>query len=771
MRLTTLTLLALATALQGCALFKLAATKASHPDLNGELIVPALSGEVTITRDDYGVPHIRANTPIDAITALGFVHGQDRLFQADLQRRLAWGNLAPWLGERVLPLDRMMRGLRLREQTESRLASLDPELKAMLQAYADGLNAGAASLKKLPIEYRLLNSAFEPWTIEDSMASPYLQSWRLSDNLEAETFALMFREKLTTAHIDDLFRLSGEGLPTEAEWDALRQADIAPFSAGFKALTGALGGLAQMSEASNNWVVGPSKSADGKPIVANDPHLSQSVPSLWYVADIQGGDLHMAGATLPGVPLVVIGHNERVAWGLTNVMTDSMDLAVVQKTGDASVVVHGVEEELTAYEVEAGGVKETVYWTSLGPVVSTLDGERVVVLRWDALEVEDNVVPNFWGLNNASSVGEALGHFADRPMSIAQNLAIGDVDGDFAWQQVGGVVTREGFSGRVPYDASEGPGRWTGHQAELPGERAHERGYVYNANAKPDHPLATFGAFNVPPARHHRLGELLAEGDQFTPEDMNRIQNDRRAGLAAAELAMVIDDVRGSTEGAEAVLNVLRDWDLQMEVDSAGAAAWALFQRELHREMVTPVVGEAGAASYLSISGSSRCLLAGNYTPWLTDRQAMVDRAAAAAWTTLSELMGDDPSTWSWGAIHPLRLTHPFSAQSSLLSGWNMPEVPWAGDGNTLNAANYTWTSDDMPVTGMASLRIVMPLGNLNASTLVHPGGQSGQPGHRHYRSHYGPFIAGETVPLWFSDEDVQANAATQLTLMPSAGN
>lgn len=754
-------------ALASCALFELAAIDKAYPDHAGTLALPGLSAPVTVHRDGLGVPHIRAETEHDAAAALGFVHAQDRLFQADLRRKLAWGEISTWLGEDAAELDLFVQAMDLRAAARRSYAALSPEARAGVEAYTRGFNAGAASLPALPIEYRLLGAEFSPWQPEDMYATVYLQSWGLAENAPYEAFALLFAEKLSAADADRLFRLSGEGSPTEPSWDRLRMADIAPFDPGYVAWAEAMGGIPDTSSASNNWVVGPSRSASGAPIVANDPHLGQSVPSLWYAADVQGGDLHVAGVTLAGVPGVVIGHNERVAWGLTNVMTDSVDFAVLRRDGEAGVVVDGQTETLERVTVSAAGRERVVYKSSLGPLVTELSGTHVVALRWHALSIEDTAIDAFLALSHAESVEQGLAAFAGAEMSIAQNLVLADVDGDFAWQQVGSVLAREGYSGRVPYDASSPDTRWIGPIADLPGERAPERGYVHTANSMPEDPRADFGAFYVPPWRHGRIDALLAGEELLDVDDMARVQADLVETAARALLPELLAGVQPSTHEAATCHAELAAWDHVVAVDSSGAAVWAFFQRELLREVLRDDLGEEGAAAYLSIASSGRNALMGELSAIVDDRSAAVDTALHAACTALFAAYGEDPAERTWGEVHPLALTHPFAGSRKLLSKWNMEPVPWPGNGSTVAAAGHGWTGERMPVGGMVSMRIVMPLADLGASTLVHPGGQVGHPRHPLYASHYASFVAGETEPLWFDDEDVLREAEGTLLLMP----
>jgi len=763
--------LAIAAALvSGCAVFKLASKSNSWPRIEGSISVPA-EADIQIRRDGFGVPHIRAESERDAWFALGFVHGQDRLFQADIQRRLMWGQLSEWLGKRTVGLDLFVTGLELRQRGQVILDGASPEVVAMLGAYSEGMNAGADSLGKLPIEYRLLGAEFVPWTPVDCAAVVFLQSWGLNANAHFESAALLLRD-LEADELDRLFRLPPDPVPVDPAWDEIRVLDIAPFNAGFRSFTGALGGRPERGQASNNWVVGGARSVDGMPIVANDPHLGQNVPSLWYVVDLKGGDLHAAGVSFAGSPTVVIGHNESVAWGLTNVMADYVDYAVLERVGSDGYIVNGDEKTLRKVDVEIA-VKDAepqtgvVWWTDVGPVITDIEGTHIVAMRWHALELEDQTASSFRALNLAGSVQEGLDAFGG-PMAVAQNLAIADVHGDYAWQQIGSIPIRASHTGRVPYLASELDSGWTGWWSDLPGERAPERGFVWTANAAPDDARAPAISTSYAPVwRHDRIEELLLEVDKATPEDMGRIQRDTIDRNAATAIPDLLAGYEASDPQAETCRKVLAEWDFDVTTKSAGPLVWTIFEREYLRAALEDDLGEEIFDVYLQTAGSTSNLIAGDLTPWLSDRPAAIEAALVATCAELAAELGSDPGLWRWGDQHRLKLEHPFASGRKLLSGWNMPVVPSPGNGATVAATSHTWRHLDMPVAGMPSMRIVMPLADLDASTVVHPGGQSGQPGAKFFTSHFEAYVKGETVPLWFSDADVAANTDYSLTLVP----
>ena len=340
-------------ALSGCALHQLATQKRAWPEQQGSIAVAGIDGPLKVIRDELGVPHIRASTENDALYGLGLAHAQDRLFQADLTRRLVSGRMSEMLGARSVELDAFALGLELPRRATEALQAMAPGERARVDAYVRGFNAGLASYDTLPIEYRLLGVDRVPeWTAEDCLSSAFLQSWNLSENSRGE-LALMQMEGTDWALRDEAMKFAAETGPLDPAWPELAESlSLGRFTAGWYAWTGTFGGGVDASQASNNWVIGPSRSADGSPIVANDPHLVQSVPSLWYAADVKGGDLHVAGVTFPGTPVVIIGHNADIAWGLTNVMADYVDFAVFDRVGLDAVAYGGEQVALREVEVE-----------------------------------------------------------------------------------------------------------------------------------------------------------------------------------------------------------------------------------------------------------------------------------------------------------------------------------------------------------------------------------------------------------------------------------
>jgi penicillin amidase len=767
---------------QSCALFDLAAIRKSFPTVDGELTVEGLDAAITIRRDAMGVPHVRATTEHDAWFGQGFVHGQDRYWQADLLRRLAFGDVGVWLGESAGELDIFMRTMRTREIAEAMAASQTPEVTAMIDAYVDGINAGIGSIDTPPIEYRLLNTEPEPWTATDVFGVVLMQSWNLTANPEEELSAWLMKD-IDPELLDRLYHFHPSVPPLDDWWDTVRTYETGPFTAAFDAFGNALGGRPSPA-ASNNWVIGGARTASGLPILANDPHLVQSVPSLWYVADVAGGDLHVAGASLPGLPGFPVGHNGETAWGLTNVMADVADFALLERVGADGYLLEGeqrtFDRETLTVPTSGEDVTREVLRTEIGPVITT-DGDtsHVMVMRWHALESEDHTPEALYNLAHASGVQDFL-DVARRPLTLAQNLVLADTAGDWAWQSVGRVPVRRAQTGRVPYDASDPAYGWDGWYPVLMGERAPERGYVVTANAFPQSDRPADGGDEVvdregissvwiPPHRYDRIEALIEDAPEpLTAADVAVQQKDVHDRSADELLPLLLSRATTDTPEGERCRDHLAGWDREMGVDSLGAAVWSRFTEALIRRLLDPLLSDEHVDLYLGSVSPARSFLHYELLSFLDGNEAAIGEALHDTCVRLEEELGRKEERWNWGDLHPLQLEHPVASGRSLLNKWHLPVVPMGGNGSTVDANGFGYGSDpESPVTGMPSLRFVIDLADPANATLSYPGGQSGHPRHPDTESHFHTFVDGETSPLWFDDDDVAANTEHTLEVRP----
>lgn len=788
-------LLLLPAILSGCAVGALVTRRASFPEHSGDRVVVGLSAPLTVTRDEWNVPHIRAGSVDDACFGLGYVHAQDRLFQADLYRRLALGGLAEWVGEDAVEVDAFVRGMELRARSRAIYDRLSPELRGRVDAYTAGFNAGATDLPALPLEFRVLGVEFAPWQPEDTMGSLWLNAWGLAENPREELAALALRTEVDADLLDALYRVDPTEPAVSPEWDRVRALPLAPWTPTFASFARFFGGT-QVAAASNNWIVGGERTASRAPIVANDPHLLQGTPALWYPADLGAPGFHVAGMTLAGSPAVVLGHNEHIAWGFTNVMADVVDLALVP-TGGRGADGYRLGGELRPLRtvtvdvpVKGGHVeRRTVQMTDIGPLLTTTDGSRAtegtatggmgegtatggawgVVLQWAALAVEDHSFELFAALNTATDVDDAL-RAVDRPTMIAQNLVVADGTGDYAWQAFGSYPNRVGFDGRTPYDASSIDRRWDGWLPPIPGERRPARGWVRSANARPETMPDAWrvGTRYVNGARQERIDAVIGARTDHTLATMAALQVDQLDLHAQELLPKLLDGVTVTTPDGQACLDRLRAWDHVAAPDSIGAAVWYPFQAELVQIALADDLTPAGLHAYLGTALPGWSVLDGRLERVLPDRAAGVAAALDATCHHHRERFGSTPPTW--GVLHVLRLDHPFASASALLSGWSVDPIPWGGSDNTVNAAGLgfrAWAEGDaeMTVEQIPSMRFLAPMEDLAHAQFVLPGGVSGHVGNPHRDDLLPLWQDGRLTTLWFTDADVAAHATGVLTL------
>lgn len=758
--------------LLSCQMTTMMTAGRSHPELEGAAEAKGLAGKATIQRDENGIPHIRAGSQADAAFAVGYVHAQDRLFQMDLTRALAWGDMTDLVGDPGLAdYDIFMRALDLKGKAAEAIAAMDPQARFELAAYTAGVNAAMEASKAPPLEHRLLEQPVRTWEPVDCLAVTFMNSWYLAGNPGFELFALLERRELGREDLDALSRLHPDDPRTDAYWGSLQKTSIGDLTGPFAALMAVIGGRTAPA-ASNNWVVGGERSVDGSPILANDPHLGRRVPSTWYVVEAKGGDLHAAGATLPGMPWVVSGHNEHLSWGVTNLMADYVDLVVLEREGADGYWLGGEQRVLEKRSFEVPLDDETthqgdVMYTEVGPVITELGGTHLVALRWHALEIVDQSTDYMRQLNLAGSVEEAL-EIDPLPSIVALNVVLADDEGDIAWQPIGTVPVRRAHTGRVPYPGSSEHHGWDGWlETPLPVEHNPERSYVATANdrfepvegfASPEQVSSRF----IAGWRKQRISELIEETPKHDLDSIGAIQMDD-LDLHFLSHKDHLTTLVPQSEAGQEFHGLLTGWSGHATVADEGPTLWAEFQKQVLRHALEEKLGRDGLhEAYQTISAG--------YTPldtqeglehFFEDPDSSLRSAMLDAHKSLTALYGEDTSAWKWGDVHPLVFAHPFGV--SLMEAG---EVEWGGTSQTVNPGGFNW-SKSYETTWIASLRIITPMSDVGKAEVVHPPGQSGHVGSDHYQDLLRRWAKGRRVPLWFHDEDVQRNATATLELSP----
>lgn len=757
----------------------------SLPRTDGEVAVPGFTAPVEIIRDDHGIPAIFAETEGDAYAALGFVHAQDRLWQMEMQRRTAAGRLAEIVGPDAFNVDRYMRTLGLYRNAEASLARLPSEVRAALDAYAAGVNAFLATRHgALPPEFVLLRHEPEPWRPVDSLLWGRLMAVQLSFNWKSELLRARLATTVPAARLKDLWP---DHPVTE---DELR---------GWSASTSAVptGGTARFA-ATNAWAVDGVRSRSGKPLLATDPHLGFTSPILWYLARIEAPGLALAGATVPGVPFLVFGHNGRVAWGFAASQSDTEDLFVeplVEGNATEYRTPDGPRRFLERQETIAvkgeGDRVVTIRESRHGPVVSDLlsrtDGaepDMELALAAPYLTAEDLSTAAMYRLNRARW-GDEVVRLSDAILSPHLNLAYADTAGQIGILSPGRLPARGGGSGFLPAMGDDGRHDWTGY---LPADAVPRRvdpdiGFVVNAN---DRLVSTQDRWRIvgewaPGHRAARITELLSARAVHDLDSMAAIQLDT-VSLMAREVVPVLVDFAPQDSDAADALGLLRDWDGDMAADRAEPLllyAWlrrlthALFADELGARF-GPYWDLRPRAVAAALSGKSAASWCDDVTTAETAESCAEIRERTFN-ETLAELRaqyGRNPLNWRWDEAHAASFAHAVFSRVPLLRGWAGLRVPAPGGNYTVNMA-MTAINRGEPFEALhgAGLRAIYDLADLDAARFVIATGQSGNPFSRHYHDLAGHWRDGRYVTLGGGRARWHAEAAGVLRLTPETAD
>lgn len=808
-------------------------THKSLAQVQGRIELAGLEQPVTVIRDQWGVPHIYARTRNDLMFASGFVQAQDRLFQMDLLRRVGEGRLAEWLGESALPSDRFARALGFHRQAEKNLAHASEEVKQILAAYAAGVNAFISrSGSNLPLEYKALKTGAEPWRAEDTLSVALYIGWGLTNDWKNEALRLGImeeRDEKTMWEIVPLYEASGPDIVPPEDWPSARTGQKqeegarapAPFrlakaitSPGIASLFAAdrefrryiNGGMAR-GLSSNSWAVDGTMSASGKPILANDPHLELTLPSVWYELHLSGGGLEVMGVTFPGIPLVVLGHNRRAAWGAITTQADMDDLFIEEVNPSnkneynfrGAWVPFRVEREEIKVRQGDGAMRRVTMEARVsrhGPVINdvldpALPTDKVLSLGWTGFEVTDPVGA-FLAVNEAQD-WESFKRGIQRLGCPVQNWLYADADGNIAYIAAGLYPVRRQGNGTVAVSGSDGDHEWQGFVPldELPQFKNPKSHYIVTANNRVMPPSAAPYVISMsygPPYRAARIVELLTAtpGKKFAASDMARIQMDTysmRARRLMPLFLAVLARNRGKDDALDRAWLQVKDWNLDMATDQSAPAIFAktyeqalelTYEDEMSPELLQwflEIQSGTNAFDNLLERGDS-ILFDDRRTPDRETRDDVILKALRQVIHTLIMQKGPRMSTWEWGKIHQLYLTHPLGNSGELKTlcnflGVNLRPIPLPGDRDTVNNGFYL-LGQDFKVKDGPSMRQIVDFGELDRAGMSYPGGQSGQPFSPHYRDLVELWRTGRSHPMIMSKQEVEKAGRATLELMPA---
>ncbi|MBZ9714833.1 penicillin acylase family protein [Deinococcus multiflagellatus] len=748
----------------------------SEPRTAGTLQAPGLGGPVQITRDAWGVPHIRAQRDEDAVFALGFVHWQDRAWQMDFQRRVAQGRLAEVLGEAALPQDKFLRTWGFQRATLSALPALEDRSRRLIRAYTAGVNAAQAQGKVAP-EFRILGYTPEPWQEVDSLSWSKLMAFDLGGNYEEEVLGARVVQKLGESGLAQVMAPYPAGAPTILSEDELparngrtAAAPTAPLLPettlaelrAHLAAARALGLQAVPGKGSNNWVVSGRRTVSGKPLLADDPHLALTAPMLWYLADLQGGALKSIGASIPGLPAIVIGRNDRVAWGVTNVNPDVQDLYLEPegaplRSRTETIRVKGQPD-----------VTLTVRESAHGPVISGAGADDLgprVALKWTALQPRDTTMDAFVGLNYAQNWGDFT-RALSRYVAPSQSFVYADVDGNTGYYAPGRVPIRAGWDGSLPVPG-DGTREWQGFIpfAQLPHVYNPADGLVVTANNQVVPQAYPFNLGNprnwAEPYRAERITQLLSAKPRLSVADFQAAQLDTQSLVWRDFRTLLLATAPGSDDARRALAD-LRAWDGRMTVDSRPALlfeAWLMGLQEMARDEL----GNGTVMNSLSVlrqlqGGGELCAVQGR-----GDCAALLTRSLDAALADLRTRLGDDMTGWTYGQLHQVASNHRAFGKVGALAWLFNHAAPTPGGTNTVNVARPEHGT--FRQTHGASYRQIVDLSEPDRSLYIGSLGQAGSPLAPHATDQMNRWIAGEYLPM--STRPADWGKTRLLTLKP----
>ncbi|WP_020470543.1 penicillin acylase family protein [Zavarzinella formosa] len=762
------------------------------PATSGELTVPGLDAPVTIRRDKHGIPVITARTDHDAWFALGFCHAQDRPAQLEILLRIGRGALCEIVGPMALPVDRLCRKVGFRRAAEQQVDVVSAEGKLLLKAYTAGINAGYAhGLAKRPHEFVALGTAPTPWEPADVLAYLKLQPWFMSSNWDSELARLRVLladgPEALLALDPALAEVTGETIPnlgtpspgSVSMLDRLKE-DMA-----------ALNGLMPPAGGSNNWVVSPSHSETGRPILCNDPHLGATIPAPWYFATLRTPTLTITGASFVGSPSFPCGHNGHSAWGVTAGLSDNADLFLEQirqtngvweyRQGDSWLPCEVRKETIRVKK--AVDVIEEVVATPRGPVISSILKDTPEALSLRAIWLDPAPVNGWLGATKVKSFAEfreAFRHWPGFPM----NLVYADIGGATGWQFTGNLPVRSKGHGLLPKPGWEAGTDWKPDRLpyeDLPWVENPSQGFVATANNRPRAEAngAFLGADWLDRYRHDVITEDLAAKPKINLADCGLIQLSVRS-IPWRELRETILKVTTTEPAVKTALDILGKWDGNLTADSPAATILQLFMAEAAGRIAKEkapkswkwALGEGPAVlnpyNFFGFRrwGHAIKLMKEQPAGWFGgDWPKMIADTLTATIINHQAALGPDLYEWKWGTVRPLTLSHTMMGRGPLRKAFDVGPVPVGGDEHTPNHASAMPLDPLGPVKSLPNLRAIIDVGNWSASRWQLAGGQSGNPFSPHYTDLFEKWQIGEGIAIPFTVEEIETAGVETLTL------
>lgn len=786
------------------------AAKASLPVVDGTLKLSGLQAPVQVTRDSLGVPTISAANLHDLFFGQGFVTAQDRLWQMDMTRRFASGDLASILGPEYVKSDTEQRILGLRQVAEQAVAVMEPAERARLQAYADGVNAYIAQHQKtLPLEFRFMTYFPYAWTVEDSVLvglsmTEFLNHYSYKKALQHEKIlAKVGPELAADLYVNSSWRdhapgAEGQLIENEApagespenedeegpgkkpvatkhlsstKMHVLRPRSLATLADPAQDDKAAI--FEDVRPGSNNWVVSGAHTATGKPMLSNDMHLDLRIPNTWYEAHLTSGDYDVAGVTLPGVPYVIVGHNQHIAWGLTN-LGPTVEDVYIEKFNDRGEYLTADGWKQPEHRKEIIRVKGKpdivldVVLTRHGPIITPLvPGEtRQLALKWTIYDPQVQHNP-FFELNSAGNWQEFRAAFS-KFGAPGQNAVYADTDGNIGYQATGFVPLRAAGDGSLPVPGDDNTNEWTGYIPfdQMPSVYNPPSGIIVTANSRvtpKDYPYSITTEW-VAPYRTQRIYRLLGASKKYSAADMLTIQTDIFSDLdrfCAQRFVYAIDHTPKASSRARAAADLMRNWDGTMATDLAAPTIAYYSRHTLQEILLKAKLGDDWQLyRWFNAPIWLENVLTNQPPRWLPSQYANYDELLTAAVEETISQKGVPHvlSGWRWGNVHKVDVKHPFWSNFPILKRGGPGPQPLSGDEDTVKQVRTHFGPSE---------RFTADMSNLDHSTLNIVSGQSGNIFDEHYNDQWDAYYHARTFSSPFSIEAVKQTGLHHVVLQP----
>jgi penicillin amidase len=761
------------------------------PQYKGELIATGLGSEVTVYRDQRGIPHIYAGNEHDLYFTVGYVMAQERLWFMDLIRRVTTGRLSEVMGVQLVETDKFLRCLEMTVKSKKVLSNEDPQVLSYMQAYVDGVNAYiAAAGKKLPPEFRILGYKPEPWKMEEVANIIGYMGWDLAkDNVSADLFYYRLIQKFGIERAKQLI----------PDWNAVTSVVFPDFTIDETLLKNAQAFISSMDtlkalgiasfSGSNNWAVTGKRTETGKPVLSNDMHLSFGSPGIWMqMHQVIPGKLNVTGVVVPGEPFIVAGHNEKIAWGMTNLMVDDIDLFAekINPENENQYLFNGVWKDMVVKKEIIkikGGKQDSVIirYTHRGPIISGFRDvkDASLSMRWSGYDNSDEI-NSVCMLNRAAGWNDfrsALTSFR----SVSQNFVYADVEGNIGLNTGGGIAIRKG-NGSIIRNGETDEFDWKGYVPfeQLPSSFNPEKGYVSSANNKTvtdGYPYYISSDFALP-YRINRIRQMLDEKEVFSIEDFKRMILDQHSDYAALLTPFILklkERSKELTPVETAALKTLSDWDYEMNANMTAPSIFEFFRISFAKNLLADELGDL----YGSLYGTARDyyiyrILKTGPDGWVDDINTpqkenlddIILKSFKDCISVLSQQYSEDESKWIWGNIHTITIEHPLGTVKILDRIFRLNSKKFAVGGSNHTVSPYSY-APGFKVNHGASERHIFNTADWDESFTVVPTGVSGIPASEFYLSQTQSYIEGKFYKDAFSENAVKAAAKYKLVLKP----